>query len=409
MAHVITKKICRICGGSKLTRVLDLGAMPPANAFLTKSQLRKKQDNFPLAIYFCQDCTLLQLIDVVDPEILFKDYLYQTSASSPLLIHFKKLAQEILEKHIASKNDLVVEIGSNDGSLLEHFKNRARILGVDPAETMVTIAGAKGVPTLSAFFNEETARKIIDSHGHAKIILANNVLAHIDDLHSVFAGIETLLDADGKFIFEAHWVGNLLGKGGFDQIYHEHLCYFSLHAVNHLAKKFGLKVLDVVLVPIHGESLRVTLGKVGTPNARVSAFMKKEKKLGLEKFATYQKFSQKVAKNKIKLLALLKKLKQEDKKILGYGAPAKGNTLLNFLKLDQNTLDFITDTTASKQGLYAPGTRIPIIAPENLTSAKPDYILLLAWNYADEILKKETALRKSGVKFIIPVPEVKVV
>ncbi len=408
-SSVTFRKTCRICEGKTFTKILDLGAMPPANAFLSKDKLETKETAFPLVLYFCRKCTLVQLRHVVNPDILFKNYPYQTSASAPLVAHFKKLAEDIRLKHLTSKNDLVVEIGSNDGSLLENLKGSATILGVDPANPMVAIAAEKGVPTLTAFFSDRTADEIKNKHGKAKVIIANNVLAHIDDIHSVFRGIVKLLTPNGVFVFEAHWVGNLLGEGGFDQSYHEHLCYFSLHAISALAKKFKLKVLNVTLVPIHGQSIQVTLGKTGTPEKTVAAFMKKERDLGLKLSKTYTQFAKKVSDNKEALLGLLKELRSQGKKIVGYGAPAKGNTLLNYLGVGIETLDFITDTTPSKQGLYAPGSHIPILPPNVLVSAKPDYILLLSWNYAEEILKKEGGLREAGVKFIIPVPKVKII
>ncbi|MDO8482919.1 MAG: class I SAM-dependent methyltransferase [bacterium] len=403
------RKTCRICKGKNLEKTLDLGAMPPANAFLPKSDLGKSEERFPLELYFCNECSLLQLRHVVDPVTLFKNYHYQTSASGPLVAHFKEMSEDIVSKYIRNKNDLVIEIGSNDGSLLENIKTRAKILGVDPAPGMAKIAKTKGVPTLTDFFNKTTAKKIIKTHGNAKIIVANNVIAHIDDIHSVFAGIKTLLNENGKFIFEAHWVGNLIGKGGFDQIYHEHLCYFSLHAISHLTHQFGLRILDITLVTIHGESIRVTIGKTGAPHKAVKLFMKKEKKLGLHLLKTFKQFAEKVEQNKRSLVSLLGKLKTENKKIIGYGAPAKGNTLLNFCHIGPSTLDFITDTTLLKQGLFTPGSRIPIFPPEKIVPAATDYILLLSWNYASEILKKESDLRERGVKFIIPVPKVKIV
>src|SRR3989338_2231639 len=289
------------------------------------------------------------------------------------------------------------------------MKNHCKILGVDPAPEMEKFAKAKGVPTMTAFFDAEAAEKIIARYGNAKVIIANNVLAHIDDIQSVFKGIGKLLKQNGVCVFEAHFVGNLIGKGGFDQIYHEHLCYFSLHALSHLMKRFGLKILDVTTVPIHGESLRVTVGKTDSPKRSVELFLRKEKKIGLHKIETFRQFANKVENNKRALISLIERLKAQNKKITGYGAPAKGNTLLNFYGIGPDMLDHITDTTPLKQGLFAPGSKIPVVPPEENAKNPPDYILLLSWNYTDAILKKEAALRKKGVKFIIPVPEVKIV
>lgn len=402
------KNTCRVCGGKKFIEVLNLGNSPLANAFLSKTEIEKPELKFPLVVYLCTKCKLVGLRHVVKPEILFKDYHYLTSASAPLSAHFKKLAEEVANNHIKSKNDLVVEIGSNDGDLLSNLLTTCRVLGVDPADNIAKIAKKRGVKTLTAFFTKKTAKEIVKKYGHAQVILANNVLAHIDTIGDVFSGVATVLEKDGKCIFETHWVGNLLGDGGFDQIYHEHLCYFSLHTISYLVKQYGLKVLDISLVPIHGESLRVTVGKSGKPASSVKLFLEKEKKLGLDKNKAYLEFTEKVEKNKKNLVGLLQQLKQEGKKIIGYGAPAKGNTLLNYCDITPNILDFITDTTPLKQGLFTPGAHIPVVPPEMLLSNQPDYILLLSWNYADAILKKETTLRQGGVKFIIPVPKVKV-
>ena len=403
------RKTCRICLGTNLEKILDLGAMPPANAFLKRDELKAKQDSFPLELYFCKDCTLVQLRHVVNPKILFGNYHYQTSASSPLVAHFVEMARNIALDHINGHNDLVVEIGSNDGILLEKMKSACAILGIDPSKKMARLAKKRGVSTLTAFFNKETAVKVLQKYGEARVIVANNVFAHIDDLHSVMEGINTLLSQNGVFIFETHWVGNLIDKGGYDQIYHEHLCYFSLHALSNLAKQFNLKILDVSLVKIHGESLRVTLGKSGTIKKSVTNFIKKEKKLGLNLASTFELFANKVLRNKKELVKLLSKLTSQKKMIIGYGAPAKGNTLLNYCGITNDTLAFITDTTPLKQNLFAPGSNIEIVSPKKIIDARPDYILLLSWNYASEILKKEASLRKYGVRFIIPVPEVKVV
>ncbi|MEK7575034.1 MAG: class I SAM-dependent methyltransferase [Patescibacteria group bacterium] len=403
------KKSCRICGNTKFLKVLDLGKSPLANAFLSANELEKSEAYFPLAVYFCQKCTLVSLRHIVEPSLLFKNYHYLTSASTPLSLHFKKLAWEVGTRYIKSKNDLVVEIGSNDGSLLSNLKNRCRVLGIDPADNVTEIAKKNGVETVTAFFSEKTAEAVVQKYGRAKVVLANNVIAHIDDLHSVFGGIKKLLSPDGVFIFEAHWVGNLITDGGFDQVYHEHLSYFSLHAIEYIVQEFGMTIFDATLVPIHGESLRISVGNSGKASKNVRSLRQKEKIMKLDKYSTFKDFAKKVERNKNKLNTLLRKLKKQGNKIIGYGAPAKGNTLLNYYKITPKILNFITDTTPLKQGLFTPGTHILILSPDVLKTEKPDYILLLSWNYSIEILKKESTLRKEGVKFIIPVPDVKIV
>ena len=408
-ADFIHKTTCRICNKSDLVKILDLGEMPPANAFLKKEDLDKPEKKFPLVVYFCKNCGLLQLLDVVNPKILFRHYNYLTSASKPLAEHFIQMAQELVVRFINSKNDLIVEIGGNDAILLESVKDKCRVLNIEPARNVAEISRQKGIETIDEFFNEELAKKILEKYGPAKVITANNVMAHIDDVKDVFRGVKISIGENGAFVFEVHWVGNLISEGGFDQIYHEHLCYYSLLALKNLVSQFGLKIFDVELLAIHGASMRVYVGKNQKIEKSVSELLSKEKKIGLDKAETFLRFSEKVKKIREELKKLLIQLKKEDKKIIGYGAPGKGNTLLNYCQIDSNILDFLTDTTSLKQGLYSPGMRVAIYPPEKIEEANPDYILLLAWNYVDAILEKEKKLREKGIKFIIPVPEVKII
>lgn len=407
--NYIHRTSCRICHSRQLVKIIDLGKTPLANLFLKKKELLKPCSFFPLEVYFCKKCSLVQLCDIINPILLFKKYLYMTSASSPLAEHFRLLAGDIARRFIKNRNDLVVEIGSNDGSLLGAIKKRCRKIGVDPAENIAQSTGGKGIETICKFFSNKVSEEIIKHSGHAKVVIANNVVAHIDDLHDLFLGARNLMTEDGVFILEVHWVGNLIGSGGFDQIYHEHLSYFSLHSLDNMVKLAGLKIIDVKLVPIHGQSIRVHIGKKGVRNRSLYRFLMMEKKLGLHKIETYRMFSKRIEDNKKKLVSMLLHFKKQNKKIIGYGAPAKGNTLLNYFKINNTIVDFITDTTPLKQGLYTPGTHIPIFPPEKIKKDRPDYALLLSWNYADTILKKEMGLRKDGVKFIIPVPDARIV
>ncbi|MEK7674057.1 MAG: class I SAM-dependent methyltransferase [Patescibacteria group bacterium] len=400
---------CRICGQSDLIKILDLGEMPSANSFLREDELLLEEQKFSLRVYFCETCKLLKLLDVVSPEILFGNYDYLTSASKPLAEHFVRMANELVEKFIKSNDDLMIEIGGNDAVLLESIKDVCRVLNIEPAKNIFEISRQKKVETINEFFSKKLAEKILEEYGSAKVIIANNVMAHIDDIKDVFEGIKILINDDGVFVFEVHWVGNLIGEGGFDQIYHEHLSYYSLHSLLNLVEQFDLKIFDIELVPIHGESLRVFVGKNFNVSDSVENFLNTEKELELNNSKTFIQFSKKVEKNKKDLKDLLVSLKKQGKKIVGYGAPAKGNTLLNYCGIDNTILDFITDTTSLKQGLYTPGTRIPIEHPDKIKESEIDYILLLAWNYADAILEKEKELREKGIKFIIPVPEPRVV
>ncbi len=402
------RETCRACGGTDLTKFLDLGEMPPANAFLSESELKLPEKKFPLAVYFCRGCSLVQLLDVVNPELLFKNYHYMTSASKPLAEHFRKMAAEIAEKFIETKNDLVVEIGSNDGVLLEAIKSKCRVLGIEPSENLARIAEKNGVPTIEEFFSYSLAEKILQDKGEARIVVANNVMAHIDDMKDIFSGVKKLIGKNGIFVFEVHWLGNLIGAGGFDQIYHEHLCYWSLHSLKKFIEPLGMKIFDVQKVPMHGESIRVFVSASRGEEKSVSVLLSEEKNIGLNKEETFFAFAKRVEKNRQELLDLLKSLKSEGKKIIGYGAPAKGNTLLNYCGLGTETIDCISDSTPFKQGLFAPGSHIPILSPENFKKSPPDFALLLAWNYAEEILKKEQDFREAGGKFILPVPKVKI-
>lgn len=400
---------CRICGGSNLTQILDLGQMPPANSFLKKEDLGKEEKKFPLAVHFCNTCSLLQLLHVVNPEIIFRNYDYLTSASKPLVTHFTNAARSHVKKFITDPHDVVVEIGGNDGVLLESIKDTCKVLNIEPARNIVELSRARGVETINDFFTSELAKQIVEKYGHAKMVIANNVMAHIDDIRGVFQGVKTLIGNEGVFIFEVHWVGNLIGEGGFDQIYHEHLCYHSLTALTHLVAQFGLNIFDMEIIPIHGQSMRVYIGACREATPAVAEFLKKEKELGLDTVKPFLAFSEKVEKNKVALITLLQNLKKEGKKIAGYGAPAKGNTMLNYFGIDASILDFLTDTTPLKQGAYSPGMHIPVVSPTKIAEEWPDYMLLLAWNYADAIIQKEAEYREHGGKFIVPVPELRVV
>ena len=363
---------CRICGQSDLIKILDLGEMPSANSFLREDELLLEEQKFSLRVYFCETCKLLKLLDVVSPEILFGNYDYLTSASKPLAEHFVRMANELVEKFIKSNDDLMIEIGGNDAVLLESIKDVCRVLNIEPAKNIFEISRQKKVETINEFFSKKLAEKILEEYGSAKVIIANNVMAHIDDIKDVFEGIKILINDDGVFVFEVHWVGNLIGEGGFDQIYHEHLSYYSLHSLLNLVEQFDLKIFDIELVPIHGESLRVFVGKNFNVSDSVENFLNTEKELELNNSKTFIQFSKKVEKNKKDLKDLLVSLKKQGKKIVGYGAPAKGNTLLNYCGIDNTILDFITDTTSLKQGLYTPGTRIPIEHPDKIKESELD-------------------------------------
>jgi len=396
---------CRICSSKNLKMVLDLGEQPPANSFIDQNQLNSTEFKFPLRLFWCSDCFLVQLLDIVDKEYLFKNYFYMTSASKPIVDHFKKYAQDVYKEFLEGKNDqFVVEIGSNDGSLLSEFKKLGTsILGIEPATNLSNLANQSSITTKNTFFSSQLSKEIIKSH-HASVVVANNVIAHVEDLHDLMEGIQILIGNDGIFIFEVPYLLDLIKKLEFDTIYHEHLSYFSILPLLKLVKQFGLEIFDIRKQSVHGGTLRIFVSKKDNYqiNNSVNFFINEENKLGLDKIEFYHKFSTNVEELKKNLLKLLTQLKKENKSLLGYGAPAKGNVLLNYCGIDTNFLDYIVDTTPLKQGKYTPGMHIPIIPPKNLKNT--DVALLLAWNYESEILLKEKMFRNNGGKFLIPVP-----
>ncbi len=402
------KTTCRACFNSNLVKILDLGKMPLSNAFLKANELNKPEKKFSLIVYFCRDCGLLQLLDVVSPEMLFSNYYYLTSTSKPLADHFVKFGGSLAKRFIKSKNDLIIDIGGNDAVLLGSVKNKCRVLNIEPAKNIAKISRNNGVETINEFFSEKLAKALFKKYGPARIITASNVFAHVDNLADFINGVKILIGEKGIFVIEAHWVANLLGlagKGGFDQIYHEHLCYFSLSALEKLFNKFGLKIFDAELTPIHGISLRVYVGRNYEAAGSVKELLNKEKELRLDKAKTYLDFTKRVIKKRNELRSLLGTLRRgsgQAKIIVGYGAPAKGNILLNYCGIDNKILNFIVEDSPLKQGLYTPGTHIKIYSTKRLKDILPDYILLLAWNYADAIIEKEAVLLKKGVKFINP-------
>ncbi len=406
MQLVLNNKSCRVCGSREMEDVLDLGNIPLANRFIDERDLSKKEIKYKLLLRVCRKCYLCQLSEIVKPNLIYENYAYYTSANKPIVDHFKLLAREIESKYIKSKDDLVFEIGSNDGTLLSFLKNKCRVLGIDPAKN---ITNQCEVATICDYFNTASAQKILNKYGQAKVILANNVIAHIDNLNDVLTNISSLLCKDGVFIFEVHWAGNLIKDSVYDQIYHEHLSFFNLSGLRSLVENYNLKLVDAKVVSMQGESLLCYVKKSGKASARVKLIINKEKKIGLFRLSTYNLFRKKVNQSRLELIKVIKSLKEDEKKIVGYGAPAKGNILLNYCGINSKHIDYIVDTTEYKQGMYAPGSKIKVVSPEILKRDTPDYILVLSWNYLDHILKKERALRKKGVKFILPLPRPKLI
>lgn len=404
------KKIdyCRLCKSKKLEKILDFGKTPLANSFLKKSQLNDKEDFFPLIVNFCANCSQLQLSHVVSPEIMFRNYVWVSSTSPVTVAHFEEYAESVFRRLKLKKGDFIVEMGSNDGVLLKPFKKLgAKVLGVDPAINVAARTTRQGIPTLPDFFNVKVAKKIAKKYGKAKVIIGNNVFAHINDLDEIVKGVFELLDKDGTFIIEAPYNIDLIEKNLFDIVYHEHLSYLSVSPLDKFFKSFGMQVFHVVKTPVHGGSIRVFVRMDKAKyeiNDSVQKFMELEKRKNLSDINTYRKLAKNIERNKVELSKLLKELKENKKNIAGYGAPAKATTLLYYFNIGKEILDFIVDDSPFKQGLYAPGKHIPVVATKEIYKRKPDYILILAWNFADSIMKMHKKYKDNGGKFIVPVP-----
>lgn len=400
---------CRICKSDKLIKFISIGPQPLANALLKKGNLKKKENYYPLDVYFCNSCNLVQLLAVVSKEELFRDYVYFTSGMPKISTHFQQYAEYVIEKYLEKNSDLVVEIASNDGILLKFFKDkRFQILGIEPARNVAKTAESIGVPTVCEFFSESLASDIVKKHGKAKAILANNVVAHINDYRDLCKGIKKLLHKRGVFVFEAPHLIDMFDNVTFDTIYHEHLSFLAVRPLIRLFNMFDLEIFDVKVISVQGVSIRVFVGHKDEHriSSNVSKLVKKELAYGLNKKTSYFKLAKRVESSKSKLLKLLSTLKKKNKRIAAYGAPAKGNTLLNYYKIGTGVLEYALEDLPSKQGFYTPGMHIPIVDRPYAQAHLPDYYLLLAWNYIKPILEKEKNFRKSGGKFIIPVGDI---
>lgn len=404
---------CRFCLNKNLRQVIDLGDQPAANAFLKKNQLKLKELFFPLRVNFCSKCGLLQLTHVVSPDYLFRNYVYVSSTSPVFVAHFEEYAKSVYKKLKLNNKSFVLDIGSNDGILLKPFKKLGtKILGIDPAIKIAKQASKNGIETLPEYFDQNLANKIIKIYGYADVICANNVFAHIPYIDELILAVKRLLKKDGSFIIEAPYLVDFLEKNLFDTIYHEHVSYLSIKPLTILFKRFDMEVFDVEKTDSHGGSIRVFVKKAdGKQRIRESVdnFIIQEQALGLRSLSTYTKFAKKIEQNKKDLTKILKELRLKKKTIVGYGAPAKGNTLLNYFKIGKKTLDYIVDDSSYKQGLYTPGMHIEVVSPNRIFKDRPDYVLILAWNFAESIMKRLSDYKKNGGRFIIPVPQPQII
>lgn len=402
---------CRLCIRRTVQQFLSLGSMPLANNFLTEDQLDLPEESYPIDICFCTTCGLVQLDYVVPPERLFRNYAYLTGASEPLKTHFAALADEICQHHHLSQGSFMVDIGSNDGTLLTNFQKMGmHVLGIEPAKNVAQLAISNGIDTVNDFFGLEVAKALVAQHGPAEVITATNVLAHVNDLSDFLNGINCLMTADGIVVIEVPYLADLIANLEFDTIYHEHLSYFTLSSLNRLFTQFNLNITHASRIHIHGGSLRIYGSKsIHRTSQLVDELLKSESDLKLDSLDTYLEFAGNVAELGGQIRSLLKSLKAGGASIAGYGAPAKGNVLLNYCQISTNILDYITDTTPFKQGQYTPGMHIPIFPPQRFYENPPDFAFLLAWNYAEDILQKEIAYCSLGGKFIIPVPSPQII
>ena len=370
--------------------------------------MEKPEHRYPLDLARCTACGHVQLSVTVPPEIMFRNYLYVSGTSETIPAHFAEYAKDVAERFVP-KGGLVVEIGSNDGTLLRAFDRGAvRVLGVEPARNIAAMANAAGIPTLDEFFGEAIAGEIAAKHGRASAIIGNNVVAHIDDLHGLMNGVTALLEERGVFVAEFPYLVELLEKTAYDTIYHEHLSYFSVASVVDLASRHGLRLLDVRRVGVHGGSIRVFVSGYGDASPEVKKLVDLEEQIGLRSGRPLGPFVQAVRRQREDLRRVLREIRAT-RHIAGYGAPAKGNTLLNYCGIDQSILDFIVDRSPLKHGLLTPGTHIPVEPPERLLASGIRDTLLLAWNFEEEILRQQETYRSRGGRFIIPIPSPRVV
>lgn len=404
---------CRFCGEHLSEKFIDLGMSPLSNSNLTKSELDKNEIFFPLRTYICSTCFLVQLQEYESPVTIFSDYAYFSSYSDSWLEHARQYTEQVMDRFDISNNSLVVELASNDGYLLKNFvEKEIPVLGIEPAVNVAKAAIQKGIPTLMKFFGKQLAEELVAENKSADLVIGNNVLAHVPDVNSFVGGIQILLKQEGVATLEFPHLLKLIKKKEFDTIYHEHFSYFSFLAVKAIFEEHNMKIFDIDEIPTHGGSLRIYAARKDSSyqeKKSVNALLEKEKAAGLDHLSTYFNFSEAVHKLKRDILSTLIKIKNKKKTIVGYGAPAKGNTLLNYCGIRTDFIDYVVDRSPVKVDKFLPGTHIPIKHVDSIKNDKPDYLFILPWNLKEEIISQNDFIKDWGGKFIIPIPNVKII
>lgn len=402
---------CLGCNGNDVQPVVDLGKLPLANSLGDLNQIFQPDEKFPLRLGLCNNCKLVQLLEIVPPEKMFSNYLYFSSFSQTMLNHARGQVDFFCKEYKLNSNSLVVEIASNDGYLLQYFKEKnVPILGIEPATNIAKVANDKGIKTLNRFFNLELAKELTAQGTKADLIIGNNVLAHIPTIQDCLKGTKELLSDNGVVSFEAPYLKDMLDKAEFDTIYHEHVFYFSVTALNNIFNACGLKIFKIIKQDIHGGTIQILASKNSNrPIENVQEYLDMEKSSGLLSPFVFQKFTQKIEALSHNLKDLLQSLHEDGKRVAGYGAAAKATILLNHFGIDSSLISYVVDKSPHKQNKYIPGVKIPIFAPEKLLEDMPEYILIMAWNFADEIMQQQKAYKEKGGKFIVPIPNIHIV